>query len=447
MKEICGHCNREFRGIYVPQMIWCKHDEMYVCWRCWEDVCGEGHGKKNPRKSHPIQSIVIASLVLFLFLPFAIPGLVDIYIRDGWEDLETTPLTDIQDGDLVRLEGEIAESENTIAIGGHESHSSKSGYNWHWNDKDTFRFSDGTGTVTVTTKGHYEIERGLHEAPGTKDEDSRVYRGGDEIIILGEVETASDGNATIHLLWAGSDAGDIAPSSYSYIVPGFLILLATTVYGGFLVLLYQRKKLHGEKIRHKRGIPIHPHDMETDPDLPWRFNTNSSKARLTRIATAVAAVGIILQLLLFLLLKPTSSEDYFDLAAVSIFFPPLFIFLPLVILLQMQVGPNSMAVSEQGVHFHYLDPELRFLRDNYIGWGEIERIGFFGAGKSRHWAIKKRNGSKEMLNGLKQQNRDCLSSAWEHYGPMMRPQGVYDQFLQQQGEQGYELGRQRGGGQ
>ncbi|MCK5561137.1 MAG: hypothetical protein KAJ51_11105, partial [Thermoplasmata archaeon] len=165
MGTICGHCNRRFPSTYSPLMIWCRPDEMYVCRRCWEDVCGEGHGKGDKNTGwHPMKSFLFICAILSMVWAFAFFSVMDIYVRSDWNGLETTDISELPESGVVKLEGTIMGSYDDIEISGQES-SSKSGNNWKWYTNETFMLNDTTGSVKVTTELYYAIEDGPHAAP------------------------------------------------------------------------------------------------------------------------------------------------------------------------------------------------------------------------------------------------------------------------------------------
>ncbi len=188
MGTICGHCNRRFPSTYSPLMIWCRPDEMYVCRRCWEDVCGEGHGKGDKNTGwHPMKSFLFICAILSMVWAFAFFSVMDIYVRSDWNGLETTDISELPESGVVKLEGTIMGSYDDIEISGQES-SSKSGNNWKWYTNETFMLNDTTGSVKVTTELYYAIEDGPHAAPNRDNTDATVYRGGDRIVVVGRVE-------------------------------------------------------------------------------------------------------------------------------------------------------------------------------------------------------------------------------------------------------------------
>ncbi len=90
--------------------------------------------------------------------------------------------------------------------------------------------------------------------------------------------------------------------------------------------------------------------------------------------------------------------------------------MPLWLALEEDLRPAAMALTSRGVHFWYATPEARRLADGYVAWSEIAYIGMRGAGKSKWWALERRNGVAEDIGFLTPKNRRALIGAWERRG-------------------------------
>lgn len=417
MSAICAHCHKEFRGIYAIFMIWCKVDEMYVCRRCWEDECDEGHGKgfKN-RSKHPVQAALMLVVFLSMGMGFIPPGIHDITVRNSWGELEVSQVASLEAGDTIRIEGFINETSDTVAIDGHES-KVKSGYKWSWNDDNEFLFSDGTGTISVTTEEWYDMEEGAHLAPDRRETDGRVYMGGDDVIIIGDV-VSENGDEVVYLRWVGYTDEGIAPSRLCYLGTLLVTMLILLPIGYLGWNGLQQRKLHLEKVRHVNPHQIPPGKMEREAEIPWRENTGLPLHVKLIITLIVSVMGILILIAAFQLANPHTSEDYFLSGMILMIVGPFMIFAPFWVLQDNSVlRPDAVGVTDDGIYFHYDNPVMQYLRDDFIWWEEITNIGYHSTGKSGYWSIDKENGTKEYLSSLTGANRKFLVNRWKRMNP------------------------------
>ena len=354
MRSICGHCNTSFPGIGSAFMIWCKVDELYVCEKCWIEQCKGGHGKGFRNQGwNPITQSLLISVFIGLLVGAGFAPIYDVYLHGGWDDLERTPISNIEDGETVRLDGIINASEGMVAIGGHEKRSGKDNYYWEWNENDEFVLTDPSGSVLVSTKGFYEIETAPHAAPNRKKTDGRVYKGGDEIIVIGNAEQR--GNETVvHLKWVGTSEDDIPPTLISMFAVGMIIVALIT--GSILIL--------------------------------WAFHS-------------------------FITIHEKSEMFYYLLPIAQALF---FIVFPIRSYLEQNwIKPDLIAVSEYGIHYHHDNPLIRSFKIEFIPWNVITSLGMMNIGSKRGWMIKLQNGTKMRLMNLTLENRKYLSSEFERY--------------------------------
>jgi len=437
MSTICGHCHREFPFRYTALMIWCRKDELYVCRRCWEEKCGEGHGKGDENRNwHPLRMFIVVTIGLLLLAPFAVYGVLDIGMRTSWSRLGTTRVADVEEGDIVLLKGFINASADKVAIGGKEHHSDNNDY-WVWNEDDEFMFSDDSGSAWVTTERFYEIEDGYHRAPNEKYTDARVYKGQDDIIIVGKVangkggdQGGDDGNRTIYLLWAGKSRDDIAPAFGSYLRVGGVLLFIAVVYGYVVNRSRKRGKLHRNKTAGVLPRTI-PGGGKMDSRLEWKSNVKlpRSLGLVTRALYPVIGVLIIWAAVLFF--RPHSTRDYLFLcfgvgmiATVTAImsFEPFYE--------RNVLRPQQIAASEKGVHFFYDNPVIALLRDELIAWGEIEDFSFHEPKefyRKGYFIINKKNDTSEELATLTRKNGEFLHQEWMKRKPEDEVVGELDE--------------------
>ncbi len=398
-------------------MIWCRIDEMYVCRRCWEDLCNEGHGQGRLNEGrHPLESFLFMIAMLSMIIPLACVGLTDVIIRNQWSKIEVSPISEIEEGDVVRLEGIIDEDRDVVAISGHESRV-KSGYTWKWNDDDYFKLSDGTGTIIVSTRRYYDMEEGLHPAPNRAQTNGKVYIGGDEVIIIGYMEVIGD-ETYLFLRWIGTDEDDIKPSTISYFGTICIWSLIIIPIALLIHLSIVRRRFHSKKVCNVNPKTISKKVVKKDPILDWKKNSGIPRNVVLIINTSITLTGILILPIAYITFEAHTFNDYIGFALVSMFVLPFMVFFPFLYLISRDwMKPNDIATSDLGIHFNYPDPVIRFLKDDFIGWGEIKKIGYHSAGKSGYWSIDKKNNTSENINSINRANRDYIISQWK-----MRPE-------------------------
>ncbi len=451
MRIKCANCHGEFRGRYTQHMIWCKNDDMYVCEVCWKGHCNEGHGKGSKNIGWNTLSIVLfpGIFIIILVLPFLIPGFIDIHIRSKWDGIETVSVTEVSDGELVRLEGNINESAETIAIGRKEGRK-----DWAWDDDSEFRFNDSSGSVRVTTERYYDIEDGPHPPVNEKDSDGSAYLGGDRVIIIGYAEV--NGNSTaILLLWMGTDGDDVKPSSGLYIGMGFLSVIIAVSFVFVLRILAKRNKLHEKSLQtappaidpgnhENEGIPatdsgnheideipaMDPAKCEIDEtgksqgkgskdsafdELDWHSNAGPLRKQRRLILPAFIIACILTIWFIARILDLHTQIDY------ALMWLPI---VPYTLVFMMTIPgfchnnpiePDSIAISDKSIQLHYEDPVMQKLRIGSIAWNEILKISYRSGGKSTHLVIETKNHYFMDICRLTGLNRKLVLSRWEKY--------------------------------
>ena len=422
MSIVCAKCHREFPGKAGISLKWCKVDEFYVCRRCWEKHCHEGHGKGEKNVGgHPLKTLIGVSVGVAMFISLVFLGINDISIRSDWDDIEPSPVSELEDGDVVRVEGTIDEPKGEVAISGHE-YSTRSGHQWGWDGDDTFDFTDDTGTITTKTELYYEMEEGLHAAPNRDKTDGKVYEGGDEVIIIGEV-VDEDGELTLYVRWLGENEEGMSPSLVCWvltIIGSGLVVIPYLYLGSFWM---RQKQKHESKVGHCNPIPISDIDHLLDPDVDWKENSKYTPEKKQKYIPICLSLAVVINLLGYLLFPPYHFEQYFGFAAAQMLILPFLVVMPFMSFIEFRTsGPNQMGVSKKGIHFYYEDPVQRYLNDDFIGWDEIKDIKYHSTGKTGYWGIDRENGVIESISGIKQKHREHIVKEWkEKYKKKKRP--------------------------
>ena len=105
--QVCARCHVLFPGLEGLRLLWCRIDRFYVCRRCWEEGCKEGHGRgiRGVRKS---ASLVTWTILLIAFLALVYAGIAyDYSLSNMWASGPVTSVAALQPGQLVKVIGTI----------------------------------------------------------------------------------------------------------------------------------------------------------------------------------------------------------------------------------------------------------------------------------------------------------------------------------------------------
>jgi len=255
---MCARCKVEFSLFtHSFRLVWDRKEKRYLCRRCWRDEVGEDRFRQG-RRLFP----TFLFLVIFVnaFLPVSIAKVMDTHYFEELDEIETTNISALPESGTVRIEGTILADKNETVIDGTEKKIwliKETIYKWEFNDDERFLVSDGTDTIEVSTERHYYIMKGNHSRPGSDGNVWGVYKGGDEVVIIGELDTRGE-NSTLQALvvcpeekaeYLGNSAMDYGKTALGlaiWLVPVSAILLA----------LARRMRCHGKHISGLTPTPI-----------------------------------------------------------------------------------------------------------------------------------------------------------------------------------------------
>ncbi len=377
---------------------------MYVCQKCWRDVCERGHDKKTfCEGTEPLFLFVISLLFLSTPIFFSALTTYDIVLRDHWARMETSQVAELQEGDVVRLDGFIVGNFSTLALGGEFDDDNS----WKWDDDAAFNFGDETGEINVSVKHYYVIKNGPHLTEESNR--NRIYRGGDWVVIIGKV-TEENGELKLDLLWMAENDNDLAPGFWSYVLLSILLCILIPPYAYLSHLTFKRGKRHKENIREGKARKFQSANKIPDPSLDWRAN------RLPRYLRRPLVVLLTLLALAIILYQGIPSHKN-DLDGMTLVWS--FILMALVIPWTSELGrnhilPNMMATSPHGVHFYCRNSVEQHVCPDLIPWEDIWRIKKEYAYRSSFWLLDRTNLPYVKLGGgLSRGNRKYLMNELE----------------------------------
>ncbi len=415
MARRCGRCNRSFKFPYGTMLFWCKKDKTYVCRDCWVKHCKQEHGGGTKSIGrNPLFIFFLVSFIGSLVLPFAVGGFYHFYTEYKWSTLDRTDIGMISHGELVRIEGEINESSELSVIFG-EEYRDRSSYRWKWKEDREFRISDPTGSVVVRTDRHYDIEDGPHPSPQRKHTDASAYRGGDEVIIVGEAER-ENGNLTVYVLWMGIDDADIPSSVLLGVLCISGLAIFIVLYTSIFVLSLCRNSKHRRWVEQKNKVLITDEDKPKTEGLKWR--ENRPVITLGRLGPTLLVLWILAVIGFWLIWWLEGSYKPDNIFVPVLYCMGVFSVLNLFTLAyfdRRMLKPSEVGVSRNGIHFHFREPQARFLARDFIAWTNVVGIRSYRAGKSSHWEIDTGRGIGNGIgiDFLTKENRNYIIGEWK----------------------------------
>jgi len=351
-------------------------------------------------ENHPIKALILIAMVILLFLPLGYVGIRDIAIRRSWSDLSVTPVSDLSQGDVVKLDGYIDESSDYVAIGGTEGKSSRDRYYWRMDQKSAFNFSDNSGSVYVTTKYHYDIEDGPTPAPSRKHTSGTVYMGCDEVIIIGKA-VIDENQTSIHLLWMGTNEEDIKPSNGTYIGVASYLLVPFLSSPHYIKSYLKKRKQHYKRVKFVKPIPFESIDLYDEPGLTWRNNASIFHRQAIPFSfTLILCLFTVFSWAIFHLAFHRIYE-FMGIAGLIVLFSCVLIYLLSIhIDVFMNPRPVELAFSKRGIYYNYQYSEIQYLEDYLLSWTKIKEFRYIRKAKRGHWAIVLKNDKIIHMNNI-----------------------------------------------
>jgi hypothetical protein len=411
---MCARCRVHFPGIEGLRLLWCKVDRFYVCRKCWEDGCQEGHGRGMKAVSKPAR-IATAVVVVALFFALWYPAVVyDYRLTNAWQNASIVSISSLQAGQLVKVRGVISPGK-PVAWGGHEVFHGSGGWEWFWNTTDAFFLRDVTGQVLVTTENWYIVYNGPHYAPYAQHTDMTMYSSGDDIQVVGSVGQLANG--TIHL-----QAQVVALTEYVGFITVSPSLLATTSYYATPVvifgvlaagatLLVRRRRMSRRAAETQLVVRAYDTTAIRDPNLNWKPNgRGTDPRRRIRWALIFVAAGAGL-LLLYPGLSPRTYSGYSTVGFVGTIVLSFEVAVVYVMLFGGVGHPSYVAVDDVGFRMWFDSPYDRHLNDTIFPWDQVKDIHMTN-GKGAHWVLRWTTGEVTNLYMLNGRSLNLLLSEW-----------------------------------
>lgn len=410
MQQVCARCGAIFRGRWALHVMWCKEDRFFVCRRCWEWECHEGHGKGQQAVGTPTwEKLMILLMVWLLVGTFGAASLADGVRVETYASIPVTQLDRLPNVGLVKVRGTINDTD-VIAWSGHEV-KTRSSYAWTWNTGDSFRVSDGTGQANVTTGRWWVVESTSHPA-NTLHTSGTVYLPGDPIFLVAEVATTPTG-PVLSALYASPDT--FRPEPVLPLAAG--IGLSAPFAWALASIFVDRRRRGGLQRERLETVGTKEIGVDTelrDESFPWVANPGMSFRR--RVVLTVVAGLIALAVIAALQVASGGLHERAEVTFFPWFTGIVLVFgvvLPTMWALASALRPSAMALTDRGVHFWYDSESARYLADGFVAWDEISFIGVRGSGKHTWHALERKDGVADNVDFLTAANWKALREAWD----------------------------------
>jgi hypothetical protein len=346
-------------------------------------------------------------------------GCYNFYLRNEWNSLERTDIINITDEGLFRLEGLMNESSDLVIFPPEKRTFSIED---NIREKTEFRFSDNTGTVLARTDRYMDIEYGPHIIRDGEDSSEKVYRGEDEVIIIGKVVEGQK-NLTIQIIWMGTDDADI-PLTFPLAVLSIGSVLLYLVICSFSWIIYVLRALrHNGSLECRNEVLITDMDKPKTDGLDWHdlrsfwvrqgnkpFFTKKRGVQLLKILwfLVLLVLGII-----YWYVDPYRVSDYAALSVYVTIIFPILILTTGIYLGRKSLSPSAYALSQKGFHMYYEEPVERFLAYDSLPWNKIKGFYKFRTGRTVEWKIVTTHGVKVDINFMTQEKRNLAVRKWK----------------------------------
>jgi len=345
MAQVCARCAVVFRGRTALDLRWCKVDRFYVCRRCWEWECHEGHGKGDLNVGRNIGTALMLILIVWVFAgTWPLAAIVDGLRVQSFATLGVTPISALPAMGTVKVRGVIADSD-PVAWGGREV-STDNGWTWVWSAADSFGILDPTGGINTTTNRWWVVETASHPAPGAIHTAGTVYVPGDAVLVVGDMAGAG-GSRHLEVLYISPDGFGQDPR-LPLVLGTFGTLPFIAASGALFWQRNQRLARHGTAFEDRPLIDGAQDVAARDASLPWKENPGrmSVRGRLVGTTVAIGAAGIALIVLSTVAPFHTRGDIYFVgwLYGLILF---VLVFLPLLGAFVGSIRPTAIAVTER----------------------------------------------------------------------------------------------------
>ncbi len=400
MSRLCSKCHREFSGIYVHLLTWHLKQKRYICGRCW-------HWPKKGNGEVTGRGYIWVAYFILMFLLFGLLSLEDHMKRQGWQELETISVDELNNGKLAKLEGTINAGKGVIVLDGKEQGGGKGADYWVWNEDAIFIFTDGSSNLTVKCCDYYDIASGRHPSSHRSETEGTNYQGGDEVVIVGTLEQEGD-ETWFSLLWMGPDEEELESSAL-----GSMICLSL---GTLFVLLAFFIANRRGRIHDKLMAGVVAADWTWGPSKrngrgDWRRNSDYIRGYLTFLAV----LGTASTLLAFFYksgYEPNTQRElemFYYLWLLLLMGVGLLLFilnlLTGIFYKKPRYAPAGVKFSAKGIHL--FSPHPAFVGKEFVSWNMLgSKVGSLKGRDFLGWGLD--HESRTTLKELNRDNRERL---------------------------------------
>jgi len=182
------------------------------------------------------------------------------------------------------------------------------------------------------------------------------------------------------------------------------------------MLSIKRRRLHREKVDFDDFDPVIDDRDPMDMSLDWRKNASMSRRTTKLIVFMLMTFGMMILVAFHNFMDIHEKDEMFLYMVPIMFGPVMMILFPIRSYLEQRwIKPDLIAVSDEGIHFHYDKPLVRSFKLEFIPWDRIDFVGIKKTGTRRGRMIRLKDTTIIHMANLTPQNINYLQSEYDNF--------------------------------
>jgi hypothetical protein len=296
-------------------------------------------------------------------------------------NMQVTAISNLQDGNHVKIEGRIS-SNSSIPIIGHLEDDGGRLSEWKYQTLPIMNISDSTGIIEVDLGNYSRIYKGPSESVDAQNRTISEYRDGDPVSVIGTVETMSNGRLRLRAELIAKDS-----TSFGYSMPEVIWFLGGAIIFGIILIIIglwlnykrvQQYHMSGQEQKAVESWPVVTDNVSIQKssvgEIDWL--NNDLRAQFIKLQKKILVVGIIVIIPLITLLSISILNGQICFCQILLFLtliPTAFI---LMFYYSESWVPTRVGFSNQGLHVDYPKAPTSSSQFNFIRWSDISDISY-----------------------------------------------------------------------
>jgi hypothetical protein len=376
----CAVCARQGRTLGFRSMGYCQIHRAYFCNSCQKGLngCPLGDHGTDAISHKPIGfGLVIVIVMVFISL-IIVPTILSVTEHNN---MQVTAISNLQDGNHVKIEGRIS-SNSSIPIIGHLEDDGGRLSEWKYQTLPIMNISDSTGIIEVDLGNYSRIYKGPSESVDAQNRTISEYRDGDPVSVIGTVETMSNGRLRLRAELIAKDS-----TSFGYSMPEVIWFLGGAIIFGIILIIIglwlnykrvQQYHMSGQEQKAVESWPVVTDNVSIQKssvgEIDWL--NNDLRAQFIKLQKKILVVGIIVIIPLITLLSISILNGQICFCQILLFLtliPTAFI---LMFYYSESWVPTRVGFSNQGLHVDYPKAPTSSSQFNFIRWSDISDISY-----------------------------------------------------------------------